>query len=81
LAALLAFGLSSTAALAAPVSLNDASKEELTQVKGIGDVLAKRIVAYRKAHDGFDKVAELTEVKGIGEATLADLKGQVALNQ
>ena len=79
--ALLALVMPFSAAHAAPVSINHASAEELTQVNGFGDVLAKRIVKYREANDGFDKLSELTEVKGIGEATVADVKEQVALKK
>jgi competence protein ComEA len=64
---------------ASPVSLNEASVQELTEVNGIGDVLAKRIVKYRKAQGGFDKLSQLTEVKGIGEQTLADMKDKISL--
>ena len=74
-AALALLPLSASAA----VALNQASAEELTQLNGIGSVLAERIIDYRKAHDGFGSVEELVEVKGIGDKTLADLKDQVAL--
>jgi competence protein ComEA len=65
----------------ASVALNQASAEELTQLHGVGSVLAERIVDYRKSHDGFGSVEELVEVKGIGDKTLADLKDQVALGE
>jgi len=66
-------------AAASPVSLNEASAQELTEVNGIGDVLAQRIVEYRKEQGGFDKLSQLTEVKGIGEQTLADMKDKISL--
>jgi len=73
----LALFVSAPAVAAEAVDLNDASAEELAGLHGIGDVLAGRIIDYRKKHDGFDSVAQLEEVKGIGSATLKDLKGKV----
>lgn len=61
------------------VSLNSATAEELTELKGIGEVTAQAIVAYREEHGGFKDVEELLEVSGIGPAKLAQLKDQVQL--
>ena len=51
----------------APLDLNDASAEELTELPGIGRELARRIVAYREEHGPFESVEELMEVSGIGQ--------------
>lgn len=61
------------------VSLNNATAEELTELKGVGEVTAQAIVAYRDEHGGFKDVEELLEVSGIGPAKLAQLKDQVQL--
>lgn len=61
------------------VSLNNATAEELTELKGVGEVTALAIVAYREEHGGFKDVEELLEVSGIGPAKLAQLKDQVQL--
>lgn len=61
------------------VSLNSATAEELTELKGVGEVTAQAIVAYREEHGGFKDVEELLEVSGIGPAKLAQLKDQVQL--
>ena len=50
------------------VSLNSATAEELTELKGVGEVTAQAIVAYREEHGGFKDVEELLEVSGIGPA-------------
>ena len=61
------------------VSLNSATAEELTELKGVGEVTAQAIVAYREEHGGFKDVEELLEVSGIGPAKLAQLKDQIQL--
>ena len=64
---------------ASGVSLNNATAEELTELKGVGEVTAQAIVAYREEHGGFQDIEELLEVTGIGPAKLAQLKDQVQL--
>jgi competence ComEA-like helix-hairpin-helix protein len=50
------------------VNLNTASKDELMSIKGIGEVMAGRIIEYREAHP-FTDITELKNIKGIGEKT------------
>ena len=57
------------------VNLNKASQDELADLRGVGPVLAGRIVAARP----FKSVADLTKVSGIGKAKLNELKGTVTL--
>ena len=54
-----------------PVNINTANVEQLAALKGIGELKAQAIVAYRDHHGKFTSPEELTKVKGIGEATLA----------
>ncbi|WP_215523557.1 ComEA family DNA-binding protein [Varibaculum prostatecancerukia] len=58
------------------ISINDASKEQLEQLPGVGEALAQRIVAYRKEQGRFQNIEDLKNVSGIGEkkyAALAEL--------
>ncbi|HEU4951225.1 MAG TPA: helix-hairpin-helix domain-containing protein, partial [Holophagaceae bacterium] len=57
-----------------PINLNTASATELMQLPHVGARTAERIVAFRKAHGGFQRLEELIEVKGVGEKAFAQLK-------
>lgn len=61
------------------VNINVASAQELDALKGIGPVLAERIIEYREANGSFQSVDELSEVSGIGSALLEQLREQVTL--
>ena len=50
-----------------PVNINTADSDTLAALPGIGQVLAKRIVAYRQQNGSFRAVEEITNVEGIGE--------------
>ena len=62
-----------------PVNINTASKEQLMTLPGIGDVLADRILAYRKTYGKFSAAEQLMDVEGIGEAKFAAIKDWVTV--
>lgn len=51
------------------IDLNAATAEELTQVRGIGPVLARRLVSYRDEVGPFVELSQIAGVSGIGEST------------
>lgn len=60
------------------ISLNDATKEQLETLPGIGASKADAIVAYREKKR-FETIEELKEIKGIGEAVFEKLKDYITL--
>lgn len=50
-----------------PVNINTADAETLAALPGIGQVLAKRILAYRQQNGPFRAIEEIMKVEGIGE--------------
>lgn len=50
-----------------PVNINTADVDTLAALPGIGQVLAKRILAYRQQNGSFRAVEEIMKVEGIGE--------------
>ncbi|MDD6374752.1 MAG: helix-hairpin-helix domain-containing protein [Ruminococcus sp.] len=65
-AAELAFPEEAEPEISYPLDLNAATAEELETLPGVGAILAERIVSYREAVGGFQKLEELQQVNGIG---------------
>ena len=63
----------------AKVNINTASKEELDQLFGIGEVKSQAIIDYRKENGKFGKIEDIMKVSGIKEATFAKIKDRIAV--
>ncbi len=63
------------------IDINTASAEELEVLPGIGERLARRIVAKRRELGGFRSVDELRTVKGIGKAKLDAVRALVSTGE
>jgi competence protein ComEA len=48
------------------ININQASAEELAQLKGVGTVYAQRIVDFREANGSFALPEDIMKVPGIG---------------
>ena len=59
--------------------LNTSSVRDLTQVRGIGEVLSKRIVRYRRRLQGFDEFDQLYEVYSLDSLVDEKVKRQFKL--
>jgi competence protein ComEA len=64
---------------AAPVNVNTADERELQKIKGIGPVLARRIVEHRRRYGPFRRVEDLEQVRGIGPASLEKMRPQIRI--
>lgn len=60
-------------AVSFPINLNTATAYELSQLPGIGEVLAGNIISYRSMIGIFTNRNQLLEVEGIGEGRLANI--------
>ena len=61
------------------VDINQAGVAELEKLPGIGEQVAKRIIAYREENGPFEKAEELMNVRGIGEKSFLKLQPHVTL--
>lgn len=62
------------------INLNTATRGELESLPGIGPVLAKRIVEYRRQNGPFRTVEELQSVSGIGPSRYAAVRDLVTVD-
>jgi competence protein ComEA len=61
------------------VNINNATLEELTTLNGIGDKVAAKIIAFRKANGPFQKPEDLMMVKGIGQKLFDKNKDRIVV--
>ncbi len=77
----LLLGLAPLGAMAqevAPINVNTADAELLTELPGIGPAKAAAIIEDREANGHFESPEDLTRVSGIGDGTVANLEDQIS---
>ena len=62
-----------------PININTATVEEFSALPGIGEVLAKRIVDYRRENGDFKHPEGLMNVEGIGEKRMEDILNLITI--
>jgi competence protein ComEA len=61
------------------IDINKADEQQLAEIPGIGEAMAKRIIDFRQANGPFQRVEDLLKVKGIGEKSLEKLRPHVKI--
>jgi len=61
------------------ININLASSTELTDLPGIGSVLASRIVDYRRQHGDFLSIEDIRNVSGIGEKRFEAIQSKITV--
>ena len=59
------------------ININQAKKEQLMSLKGIGETRARSIIEYREVHGPFIRIEDIMNVSGIGEAIYAGIKDYI----
>lgn len=61
------------------INLNQATKEQLMTLPGVGESRAESIIAYRETHGKFKKIEEIMNISGIKEALFDKIKDRIKI--
>jgi len=61
------------------ININLATQSELTDLPGIGSVLASRIIDHRRQHGDFQRVEDIRNVSGIGEKRYEAIQDKITV--
>ena len=63
------------------IEINNASETELVRLPGIGQVMARRIVLFRRQNGPFGRLEDLRKVRGIGPKVFEKISPYITLGQ
>jgi competence protein ComEA len=63
------------------INLNQASKQELMTLPGIGESKANSIISYRNEHYGFQSIEDIQKIPGIKEAIFQKVKNYITVSR
>ena len=61
------------------ININTADEKELQKIRGVGPVIARRIIEYRTNNGAFHSIEEIKKVKGIGDKTFEKMKDSITV--
>ena len=61
------------------ININTADETELQKIRGVGPVIAGRIVEYRKNNGVFQTIEDIKKVRGIGQKTFEKMKDSITV--
>lgn len=61
------------------ININTAGAQELTELPGVGESTANKIIAYRKENGKFETIEDLKNVPGIGNSKFDNLKEMITV--
>lgn len=62
------------------ININKATKEELMELPGIGEVKSQAIIDYREENGSFVSIEDIKEVSGIGDKTFEKIKDKITVD-
>ncbi|BBF43317.1 late competence protein comeA, DNA receptor [Lachnospiraceae bacterium KM106-2] len=61
------------------ININNATKEQLMKLPGIGEAKAEKIIAYREKNGGFQKVDQIMQIQGIKKGVYSKIKDLITV--
>lgn len=61
------------------ININEATKEKLMELPGIGEAKAEAIISYREENGGFNDISDIMNISGIKEAAFDKIKDLIKI--